>query len=259
MKTDLWSIVKDKKCVVFDGDGTLYLGDTLIDHAMAFLDELTRHQIPFYICTNNSSKTPSEYVKKYAALHLPFDKDHILISSHAALSALKQHHITQPYIVGTESVRSWFSENGITHNDTHTEAVLLTYDTELTYKKIEVVTHLIRKGLPYFATHPDMVCPTDKGPIPDVGTWIEMFEVATSRRPDTIFGKPSASILTPLLERYNATLKDIVFIGDRLYTDIALGEGNDLTTVLVLTGETDQKMADASTIKANLTVENLRL
>ena len=195
MKTEIWSVIKEKKCVVFDGDGTLYLGDKLLPGAIAFLDALNNEGIPYYICTNNSSKTPEEYVEKYTKLGLKFDKNTILISSHAAIHNLKQRSLTRPYIVGTRSVLEWLESQGIHHEETNPNSVLLTYDTELTYSKIESTTHLIRKGLPYFATHPDMVCPTDKGPIPDVGTWIEMFEVATGRKPDAIFGKPSTTIL----------------------------------------------------------------
>lgn len=252
MESGLWSVCKDKKCVIFDGDGTLYLGNQVFSNALAFLDQLTSHGIATYICTNNSSKTPQEYVEKYKKLNLPFTQNSILISSHAALDALKEKGITSAYILGTTSVIAWFDTQGIRHTEEHPECILLTYDTELTYQKMEQTTYLIRAGIPYFATHPDMVCPTDKGPIPDVGSWIEMFNESTGRRPDEIFGKPSPNILTPILKKHDATLSDIVFVGDRLYTDIALGQSNALTTVLVLSGETTAEMLAQSEIKPDL-------
>lgn len=242
MESHLWPIFENKKCIIFDGDGTLYLGDKVFTEAITFLEKLKAHNIAYYICTNNSSKTPKEYEEKYKKLNLPFNKDNVLISSQAAIEALKEKGLTSAYVLGTNTVVEWFKEQGIEHNEENPDCILLTYDTELTYKKIEAVTYLIREGLPYFATHPDMVCPTDNGPIPDVGTWIDMFKESTCRTPDAIFGKPSPRILDPLLKKFDATLEDLVFVGDRLYTDIALGQSNPLTTVLVLSGETTQDM-----------------
>ena len=251
------NLLNNKKAVVFDGDGTLYLGKQLIEGSLEFLDSLNKKGISSYICTNNSSKTPEEYETKYKALNLPFTKENILISTHSSVESLKKKGIKSLYILGTNSVIEWIESFGFSHTKTNPEAILLTYDTSLTYKKIETVTHLLRTNIPYFATHPDLVCPTENGPIPDVGTWITMFEQTTGRRPDAIFGKPNPKILDPILKKHNCGLEDIVFIGDRLYTDIALGQGNDLTTILTLTSETTLEMAEKSDIKANFNCNKL--
>lgn len=257
MESSIWPVIKDKKCIIFDGDGTLYLGDKVFSGVLPFLTKLDEHNIAYYICTNNSSKTPKQYEEKYKKLNLPFTTDRILISSHAAITALQTKGLTSPYILGTTAVVEWLGLEGIQHNEENPDCILLTYDTELTYKKIEKTTHLIRSGLPYFATHPDMVCPTDKGPIPDVGSWIHMFRESTGRMPDAVFGKPNPKILDPLLKKFDATLGDLVFVGDRLYTDIAMGQENDLTTILVFTGETTIDMSLRSDIKPDVVWDGL--
>ncbi len=250
-------LLKNKKAIVFDGDGTLYLGETLIAGSLNFLAVTKQARISTYICTNNSSKTPEEYHKKYKNLKLPFTQKNILISTHSSIQALNERQLRSLYILGTDSVIAWIESFGFTHTKSNPQAILLTYDTSLTYNKIESVTKLLRTEIPYFATHPDLVCPTEHGPLPDVGTWITMFKQTTGRTPDAIFGKPNPKILDPILKKHNCGLEDIVFIGDRLYTDIALGQGNALTTVLTLTGETDMKMATESNIKATYMCKNL--
>jgi HAD superfamily hydrolase (TIGR01450 family) len=251
------TLIQNKKAIVFDGDGTLYLGQQLISGSLEFLAALKKAKIANYICTNNSSKTPSEYAKKYKTLGLSFQEKDSLISTHSSRESLKEKKIKKLYILGTDSVIAWIESFGFTHTHTEPQAILLCYDTSLTYKKMEDVTHLLRSNIPYFATHSDLVCPTEKGPIPDVGTWITLFEQTTGRTPDAIFGKPNIKILDPILKKHACALDDIVFIGDRLYTDIALGQGNNLTTILTLTGETTQSMSDKSDIKASHICENL--
>ena len=127
----------------------------------------------------------------------------------------------------------------------------------MTYEKLETFTVHLRAGVPYFATHTDIVCPTPRGGMPDAGTFIEMFRMATNRVPELTFGKPETAFLTGVLEERGLTLADAVMVGDRLYTDIEMGRGNDLFTVLVLTGETSSKTYEASETRADFVTLDL--
>jgi ribonucleotide monophosphatase NagD (HAD superfamily) len=146
---------------------------------------------------------------------------------------------------------------GIQHDETDPQAILLTYDTELTYKEITHTVSWLNKGIPYYATHPDQLCPSENGMLPDIGTYITMFKTASGRTPDLIFGKPSTMMIEPVLKKHGLSLGDAVIIGDRLYTDIKMGADNPLTTVLTLQGETTIEMANASSIKANYIITSL--
>ncbi len=115
-------------------------------------------------------------------------------------------------------------------------AVILAYDTELTYEKLSRSALMLQKPeVLFLATHPDLVCPSPEGPLPDVGSMIELYNTATGRRPQHIFGKPDPAVLAPLLARYDK--KDMIMVGDRLSTDKKLAENAGIDFALVLSGE----------------------
>ena len=115
---------------------------------------------------------------------------------------------------------------------------VLGFDTTLTYEKLWKLCDFVRAGLPYIATHPDYNCPTENGFMPDIGAMIAFVEASTGRRPDQIVGKPNTPIVEAIVEKTGFSVEKLGMIGDRLYTDIALGAAG-LTTILVLSGETN--------------------
>jgi len=135
--------------------------------------------------------------------------------------------------------------------------VLLTYDTEITYAKLLALVDHLRRGVPYYATHVDLVCPTPDGPVPDIGTTMQTIETTLGVRPLRTFGKPSHAFVQPVLDRLGMTFADAVVVGDRLYTDLELARGTEMLSVLVLTGETTREAHDASAVKADIVVPDL--
>ena len=133
---------------------------------------------------------------------------------------------------------------------------MLGFDTTLTYEKIWKACDLIREGLPYIATHPDFNCPTETGFMPDIGSFMAMIEVSTGRKADVIIGKPYRHIVDAVVEKTGYSLDEIAMIGDRLYTDIALGKAG-IKTILVLSGETKAEDLAASEFKADIVVKDL--
>jgi HAD superfamily hydrolase (TIGR01450 family) len=251
------SIFNKKKIVFFDGDGTLYLGKKILPGAIDLLKRLKENKIRTVICTNNSSKTPSQYFNQLKTMGFSIDKNDILISIQPALHFLKEKKWMTLYVAANHDVERYIEDEGFTITTNNPNAVLLTYDTEIAYTKIITLTRLIQEGIPYFATHTDWVCPTENGPLPDIGTFIAMLEHATNQRPHRVFGKPKLDMIIPHLEQENIRLDEAVMIGDRLYTDIAMGVENTLTTILTLTGETTSIAYERQSIRASLVVECL--
>ena len=230
----------NKKCFVLDLDGTVYLGDIPI---RGTIDFILRHRdaIDFHFLSNNTSKSPLTYVNKLRRMG-PAELDHILSPVTPLVAHLRANGIRTVYPVGNRDfvacLRERMPELNVLEYDVSegAEAVVLAYDTELTYEKLTHAALLLQKPeVAYLATHPDLVCPSPKGPLPDAGSFMSLFETATGRRPQHIFGKPDPAVLGTLLQTYGR--EDMVMVGDRLSTDKKLAENAGIDFILVLSGE----------------------
>lgn len=225
------------RCFLFDMDGTIYLGGKLINGAKKFLDHLTRDGFPHYFLTNNSSRSRKDYVHKLYGLGLDVPAEQVFSSGEAtAIYLKKQQPGARIYLVGTPSLAEEFERFGFELTDENPDYAVLGFDTSLTYEKLHKLCDLVAAGKPYVATHPDINCPTETGFMPDIGAMMALVETSTGRAPDVIVGKPNPPIIEALLEKTGFSVDELVMVGDRLYTDIAMGE-TGITTVLVLSGE----------------------
>ena len=227
----------EKSCFVLDMDGTVYLGDIPIHGAVDFIK---RHwnDVDFYFLSNNTSKGPDSYIKKLGGMGIAATHAHIISPTTPLVEYLRENGIKRAYLVGnrdyTATLASAMPELTLTQEGA--EAVILAYDTELTYDKLTRSAHLLQNPeVAFLATHPDLVCPDPRGPLPDVGSFIALYEKATGRVPEHIFGKPDPHVLTPLLAKYPK--QAMVMVGDRLATDKKLAENAGIDFVLVLSGE----------------------
>lgn len=248
----------NKKLFVFDMDGTLFLGNRVFPFAVDFLRRLREHGYRILFFTNNASHDPAYYLDKLTRLGFSPSREEILTSGDVTIQFLLTHRKGKScYLVGTPALCSQFDEAGILRSDT-ADIVVTSFDTTLTYEKLDTACRLIRGGAEYLSTHPDYNCPTEDGFIPDSGA-IAAFVTASTGVTPTYFGKPYRSALTMMCQITDTAPEDICIFGDRLYTDIALGKQNGVTAVLVLTGETkkeDVEKADPST-RPDLTVPSL--
>lgn len=227
-----------KRCFVFDLDGTVYLGDRPIQPTIDFVRRnLGEKEI--YFLSNNTSRNPADYVAKLAGFGLDVGVGQILSPLVPLVDFLAVEAISRIYPVGNASFRGYLRERmpglGFTSGE-DCQAVVLAYDTELTYEKLETSCLLLqRPEVRFLATHPDRVCPSPRGPLPDVGSFVKLYEEATGRLPERVFGKPDAAILAPLLRRFGP--EAMVMVGDRLSTDMKLAENAGIDFILVLSGE----------------------
>lgn len=226
---------------LLDMDGTFYLDDHLLEGALDFIQVLKAQGKDYIFLTNNSSKGRRQYVEKITRLGLSVTEDKVFTSGEATATHLQSRHPgARLYVVGTPTLEDEFRRLGFILDDENPEIAVLGFDTTLTYNKLWKLCDFVRFGLPYIATHPDLNCPTGSGSgfMPDTGAMIAFVQAATGRLPDHIIGKPNRTIVDELSKKIDVPIERLAMIGDRLYTDIALGATTGITTVLVLSGET---------------------
>ncbi|MGL4382938.1 MAG: HAD-IIA family hydrolase, partial [Bacilli bacterium] len=227
------------KYFLLDMDGTIFLEDTLIEGTIDFFKLIKEKNIKPIFITNNSSKSPKAYQDKLAKLGLRFKENDFFTSGEATIYYLKEYiKGNNIYLLGTQSLIEQFNNNGYLSDASRKyDALVLGFDTTLTYDKLWQACDLIKEGIPYIATHPDLVCPLkNQKSMPDVGSFIELIKVATNGKTPLVIGKPHHYMLDYLLKKYQINKDEVVIVGDRLYTDILIACENDVSSILVLSG-----------------------
>lgn len=250
--------INAKKCFVFDLDGTVYLGDVPIQGTIDFiLRNLGKKEI--FFLTNNTSKNLDENTRKLSRLGINVGLERILSPLLPLVDYLQEQGITRLYPVGNAGFQAFLRErlSGVVFTSgADCQAVVLAYDTELTYEKLSASCLLLqRPEVRFLSTHPDLVCPSVKGPLPDTGSFVKLYEAATGRLPQMVFGKPNTIVLSPVLKRF--AREEIVMVGDRLSTDKILAENAGIDFILVLSGEATRDDLAALERQPALIVEHL--
>ena len=235
--------------LAIDMDGTVYKGMDVIPGAREFVSELKRRGIPFTFVTNNSSRGRRHYYDKLLKLGFEVDIDNVLTSGIATLRYLNENRKGKTvYPIGTESYIEEVKEYGIPIDDKDPDIVLLSFDTSITYEKINNAYQFLIRGAELIATHPDDLCPNETGYDVDIGPFIMMFEYLT-RTKATVIGKPNRLLLDMASSQMGIKSDEIAMVGDRLYTDMRMAWDNGIPSILVLTGETTIEDLKESDIK----------
>ena len=254
-------ILASKKLFLFDMDGTLYLGDRLFDFTKPLLREIRRIGGKYLFMTNNSSKSVADYIKKLEKLGISSTREDFITSSQATAYYLHKHHQGQRlYVCGTESLKEELRGEGfeVTEKVEDTDCIVMGFDTELTFQKLHDVSYLLlTRELPYIATNPDLVCPTEFGSVPDCGSVCGMIFNATGKRP-VVIGKPSPLMPQLAMDRLGYGKEETCVIGDRIYTDVKSGLNAGITGILVMSGETTPEILAESQDKPHLVLESAK-
>ena len=245
--------IKKIKLFLFDMDGTLYLGDRLYGFTARLLDVIKQNGGRYLFMTNNSSKSVKAYIEKLERMGIKAEYEDFITSSRASAYYLNKHYKGKRlYVCGTASLKEELSTNGfeITEDVNAAEVIVMGFDTELNFKKLYDVSYMLctRKDIPYIATNPDYVCPTEFGSVPDCGSVCDMLYNVSGRRPIFI-GKPEPLMPILAMEQTGYTKNETAVIGDRIYTDIKSGLNAGVFTVLVLSGETTEEILEKSADK----------
>ena len=258
---DKKQILASKKLFLFDMDGTLYLGDRLFDFTIELLQEIRRTGGKYLFMTNNSSKSVADYIKKLEKLGISSTREDFITSSQATAYYLHKHHEGQRlYVCGTESLKEELRWEGfaVTEKVEETDCIVMGFGTELTFRKLHDVSYLLlTRELPYIATNPDLVCPTEFGSVPDCGSVCGMIFNATGKKP-VVIGKPSPLMPQLAMDRLGYSKEETCVIGDRIYTDVKSGLNAGITGILVMSGETTPEILAESPDKPHLVLESAK-
>lgn len=237
--------LKRIKHVALDMDGTIYMGNTLFPFTISFLDTLTELGIGYSFLTNNPTKSVEDYLTKLAGLGIKASEENMYTTSLAAIDYIKSRYPSAKrlFMLGTPSMVSQFEKAGFEACSDEPEDIpdvlVVAFDTTLTYSKLCRAAWWASQGIPYVATNPDRVCPTNqKTVLVDCGSLQHCIEYATMRKPDIVLGKPDPTMLDGIRNRYGLQSDEIAMVGDRIYTDTAMAHNAGALGVLVLSGET---------------------
>ena len=239
------------KHLALDMDGTIYLGSTLFPFTKKFLADMTEAGITYSFLTNNPSISVFDYLKKLEKLGIEATEDNMYTTSLAAINYIKSHYpqAKRLFILGTPSMTTQFEEAGFIScaddPDDVPDVLVVAFDKTLAYDRLCRASWWASQGVPYVATNPDKVCPTDQRTVlVDCGSMCKCIEYATGRQPDVCVGKPDPNMLRGVFERYGYEPDEVAMVGDRIYTDTATAHNAGAFGVLVLSGETTLEVAD---------------
>ena len=240
-----------RRCRLFllDMDGTLYLGDEVLPGAREFVASLAAGGRRYIYLTNNSSRAGADYVGRLRRLGFPCETCDVLTSGMAAARYLREEYPgARVCLVGTRALAREMESAGIALDDERADVVLAGFDTELDYRKLERAVHFLRRGAPFIAANPDLVCPMPRGEVlPDCGSICALLEKASGVKPKYL-GKPERMLVDLASEMTGVPNDEICCVGDRLYTDIACAKNAGAVSALVLSGETTAEMLKSSDI-----------
>ncbi len=255
MTDELKKRLRGIRHVALDMDGTIYLGATLFPYTIPFLEKLDRMGIGYSFLTNNPTKSIDAYLDKLRKMGVPCREDQMYTTALAAVDYVRTHFpdAKNLFLLGTPSMISQFEAAGYHScsedvNDVP-DVVVAAFDMTLTYPRLCRCAWWVSQGLPYIATNPDWVCPTDQPTVlVDCGSICACIEAATGRKPDVVIGKPNPDILYGVLDKKGLKPSEAAMIGDRIYTDVKTGINAGAAGVLVLSGETTMEIAAASDV-----------
>ncbi|MBQ6926431.1 MAG: HAD-IIA family hydrolase [Kiritimatiellae bacterium] len=243
---------------MLDMDGTIYLGNRLFPCTIPFLNCVKEQGKRFLFLTNNSSKNRLAYVGKLSKMGIAVEPDDVFTSGEATTIYMRKAYPgARVFVMGMPTLEEEFREAGFEVVRDKPDCLVLGFDQFFDYEKMTLLCNLVRSGIPYIATHPDFNCPVENGFIPDIGAMIAYVQAATGRLPDKVVGKPHAGIAQAVMEKYGVEASGLAMVGDRLYTDIALGAEAGITSILVFSGETTREDYAKSDVRADYCFEDL--
>jgi arabinose operon protein AraL len=250
---------KSLRGVILDLDGTVYRGDHLLPGARQAIQWLRDHAYPLIYISNKPLQSRADYAAKLTRLGIPTSPDDVIHSSLALVSYLED---ALPdaiiFAIGEEPLLEELSGSFCLSEDVNKiDVVVASFDRTFDYHKLNIAFQALKQGAKFLATNADVTCPVAGGEIPDAGAVIAALEASSGRKVELVAGKPSLMIIEMALKKLGVTANSCLIIGDRIETDILMGQQANISTALVLTGVATLEDLDRSLIKPDFVLETL--
>ncbi|WP_049923344.1 HAD-IIA family hydrolase [Halopiger djelfimassiliensis] len=250
----------DYEAAILDVDGTIVRGETLLPDVTDGLHALEDAGCSRLLFSNNPTRGSDHYRGKLTPHGIDVDPGHVLTS--ATLSAeflATTHPDATVYLVGGERLETILEDATVelTSDPDVADVVLGSFDDSFSYETLRDALRALEDDVPFYGTDPDATIPVDDGLIPGSGAILAAMEAVAGREPDAILGKPSAIAAEAATNRLGVDPAETLVVGDRLDTDIALGNRAGMTTAVVLTGVTDRTDIPDAAIEPDYVLESL--
>lgn len=263
---ELMARLKKLRHVALDMDGTIYMGMSLFPYTKPFLAGLKDLGVNYSFLTNNPSKSLDDYLVKLSKLGIEATEEEMYTTVIATIDYIHAHYpkAKRLFLLGTPSMISQFEKAGFESTaddpDDVPDIIVAAFDMSLVYPRLCRAAWWISQGIPYIATNPDRVCPTDQRVVlVDCGSICACLTHATGRKPDITLGKPDPNMLSGIMGRYGLKPDEVAMVGDRIYTDVETAHNAGSFGVLVLSGETTLEVADASPKQPHLICDSIEV
>lgn len=247
------------EAVIFDLDGTVYLGDSLIPGADRTISRLRDAGVAVIFLTNKAIDRRETYSRKLTNLGVPTETADIINSGWVTAQYIKeQYPESRVFVIGEDPLVDELEAADIeVTTEEPGELVVVSMDRKFTYEKLDLALQSVNRGAPFVATNPDRTCPVSDGEIPDAAGMIGAVEEVTGETVDAVLGKPSRTMVETLMEVLGAAPEECLMVGDRPETDIAMGDRAGMQTALVLSGVTDQSGLEETTYDPDYIFESV--
>ena len=257
---------------VFDLDGTVYLGEKALPGAVEAISELRHRGKKTLFVSNKPLEPGSKYAAKLTRLGIPASNEDVITSAYVL-----GYHLSHAepdlrlYVVGEQSLRDELRGHHLNVLDEFIDqdpksvldtdgidAVVIAFDRTLDYRKINTAFQALQRGARFFATNGDKVCPIPGGAIPDAGATIAALELITGRKVELLAGKPSTLMMNVAMQRMGLPAELCMMVGDRLETDIRMGQNANFATAAILTGVAKREEIVQMSHPPDYVIDNLR-
>lgn len=228
---------------IFDLDGTIYLGETLLPGAREVVAEVRRQEKPIVYLTNKPLERPAAYAAKLTRLGISTAPDEVISSLDSLTTYMAVEHPLAKVLCITESlIAEILTTEGyqvLSLNDAdQADVVVVSFDRTFDYEKLLAAFRAVNSGAVIVATNPDPSCPTPEGGLPDCAAMVAAIETSTGARAEIVLGKPSPYMARAVMDRLGVSANRTLLVGDRAGTDVAMAVAAGVEAALVLTGVT---------------------
>ncbi|WP_058364955.1 HAD-IIA family hydrolase [Haloparvum sedimenti] len=250
----------DYRGAVLDVDGTVVRGNDPIPGAPEGYRRIREAGLETLFVSNNPTKAPSAYVDRLGDAGFEVTAEQVVTAGTVATRYLREHHADDElFLIGAPGLREQFAAADLSTTDAveAADALVASIDHEFDYEDLCEALWVLERDVPFIGTDPDVVIPAPERDVPGSGAIINAVAGVAERDPDAVLGKPSDAAVEVVRERLPHPPETCLLVGDRLNTDIVLGERAGMTTVLVRTGVTDDATLAASDHEPDYVLDSL--